>query len=215
MARRLAPPRKKPSLRGGARKAVGASRGRTRRGGQKGRPRRRGTGGTKRVPAIGYPNDVYQTSVADLPRSRDWQADIIEFHQRFGHPVGKAPLQPSSKVCLLRENLIMEEFGELLRALGYDRPIFMSKVSHAWDLPELADAVGDLIVVLLGTTIAAGVNMHPVWEAIHLSNMAKVGGGEREDGKVLKPAGWIPPDIEGLLEEQAHRYYINKVPSLG
>jgi hypothetical protein len=29
--------------------------------------------------------------------------------------------------------------------------------------------------------------------------MAKVGGRRRADGKWLKPAGWSPPDIAGLL----------------
>jgi hypothetical protein len=32
--------------------------------------------------------------------------------------------------------------------------------------------------------------------------MDKVGGAIRGDGKVLKPAGWQPPDIAGALASQ-------------
>jgi predicted HAD superfamily Cof-like phosphohydrolase len=33
--------------------------------------------------------------------------------------------------------------------------------------------------------------------------MAKASGPRRADGKVLKPEGWTPPDIVGVLERQA------------
>lgn len=32
--------------------------------------------------------------------------------------------------------------------------------------------------------------------------MTKLGGGKREDGKSLKPKGWKPPDVYGILKEQ-------------
>jgi hypothetical protein len=31
--------------------------------------------------------------------------------------------------------------------------------------------------------------------------MAKEGGGAREDGKILKPPGWVAPDIAGVLRK--------------
>ena len=38
---------------------------------------------------------------------------------------------------------------------------------------------------------------------VHRANMAKAGGPRRhEDGKLLKPVGWSPPDIEGELKKQ-------------
>ena len=42
----------------------------------------------------------------------------------------------------------------------------------------------------------------PVADEIQRTNMAKVGGPVREDGKRLKPPGWQPPDIEGELKKQ-------------
>lgn len=35
--------------------------------------------------------------------------------------------------------------------------------------------------------------------------MAKLGGPRRADGKVMKPIGWRPPDIEGVLNRQGWR----------
>lgn len=83
-----------------------------------------------------------------------------------------------------------EELDETLQAMCRD------------DLPAIADGLADLIYVALGTAIAYGIDLRPVWSAVHAANMAKIGGPTREDGKVLKPEGWQPPDIKGILERQ-------------
>jgi len=41
-----------------------------------------------------------------------------------------------------------------------------------------------------------------VFAEVHRSNMAKLVDGKvirREDGKVLKPEGWTPPDVKGAM----------------
>ena len=70
------------------------------------------------------------------------------------------------------------------------------------DMPELADAIGDLKYVLEGTNLAFGIDGEPVWDAIQKANMAKVGGGVDAHGKRMKPPGWTPPDIAGELRKQ-------------
>jgi hypothetical protein len=49
--------------------------------------------------------------------------------------------------------------------------------------------------------IAAALNLplEAVFAEIHRANLAKHGGGRRADGKILKPAGWQPPQIAALL----------------
>ena len=47
-----------------------------------------------------------------------------------------------------------------------------------------------------------GIDIRPIWDEVHRTNMAKEGGGSRTDGKIMKPAGWQPPDIAGLLARQ-------------
>jgi len=69
------------------------------------------------------------------------------------------------------------------------------------DLPEIADALADLIYVTLGTAITYGIDLRPVWDEVQRANMAKVGGPKREDGKQLKPEGWEPPNIKKALQQ--------------
>ena len=40
-----------------------------------------------------------------------------------------------------------------------------------------------------------------VFDEIHRSNMTKVGGEKRADGKILKPEGYEPPNLEPILRE--------------
>jgi len=70
------------------------------------------------------------------------------------------------------------------------------------NLPDIADAIGDLKYVLEGTNLAFGIDGEPVWDAIQKANMAKAGGSVDEHGKRMKPPGWTPPDIEGELRKQ-------------
>ncbi len=43
-----------------------------------------------------------------------------------------------------------------------------------------------------------GVDLKPFFKEVHRTNMNKLQGPKREDGKQLKPAGWKPPRIEAL-----------------
>lgn len=47
-----------------------------------------------------------------------------------------------------------------------------------------------------------GIDLGPLWDEVHRTNMAKVGGKTRADGKILKPDGWQPPRIQELLDVQ-------------
>lgn len=123
---------------------------------------------------------------------RDWYRDVWNFHLKFGLYVSPRPSLPPEEVVLLRSKLIREETTETLGAL------------EDCDLVALADGIVDSIVVLLGTAISFGIDVRPLWDEVHRANMEKDGGGFRSDGKVLKPAGWRPPNIEGLLKLQQH-----------
>lgn len=117
----------------------------------------------------------------------DMVKDVLEFHQKFGVPRLDKPGFPSKDRITLRMGLIREEFGELHSAIARRC------------LPETADAIADLIYVLIGTAHEFGIPLDQVWDAVQASNMAKEGGATREDGKILKPRGWEAPDIAGIL----------------
>ncbi len=115
-------------------------------------------------------------------------AAVLEFHRRFGVRIGARPELPDEATIALRRSLIAEETAELDRAIA-DR-----------DVVEVADALADLLYVVYGTAVSFGIDVRPVFAEVHRSNMTKVGGPTRADGKVLKPAGWQAPRIAPLLE---------------
>lgn len=119
------------------------------------------------------------------------QAMVIEFHRAFNCQVGSRPALLSFEEHELRWELIREELQELERAAAEG------------DLLKVADGIGDILYVAYGYATACGIDMTPVFAEIHRANMAKLGGGIREDGKVLKPTGWTGPDIARVLAEQA------------
>ncbi len=122
--------------------------------------------------------------------SKDWYQDIIDFHKVMGHCLGERPSLPPLKVYKLRRRLIDEEVKETLDAMFQD------------DLVGIADGIADSIVVLLGTAVSYGIDIRPVWDEVHKTNMAKLGGGKDSQGKSLKPEGWVPPNVKSILTEQ-------------
>jgi predicted HAD superfamily Cof-like phosphohydrolase len=93
---------------------------------------------------------------------------------------------------MLQVKLINEEHSELIEAI-LER-----------DMVKLADACADLIYVIIGLAVEFNIPLGTVWDAVHVSNMAKRDPKtgkvlKRADGKVLKPEGWQPPDIRAIL----------------
>jgi predicted HAD superfamily Cof-like phosphohydrolase len=66
------------------------------------------------------------------------------------------------------------------------------------------DALIDILVVTIGALHSIGVDTEGAWKEVHGSNMAKIDAGtgvvlRREDGKILKPEGWQPPNLKQYL----------------
>lgn len=116
--------------------------------------------------------------------------DVRDFHVLFNLPVGKIPAFTDVDDVELRMRLVREEIKELVDA------------HVARDMVEVADAIADTIYVLCGMAVSYGVPLNEVWTEVQRTNMAKVGENGpiyRADGKVAKPDGWQPPDIESII----------------
>jgi predicted HAD superfamily Cof-like phosphohydrolase len=120
----------------------------------------------------------------------DEQAMVEDFHRTFGIIMNQIPTVVDGRTCELRVKLIQEEFDELKEALA------------AEDLSSIAKEMADLLYVVYGTAVSYGIEMGPVFREVHRSNMSKVGGYKREDGKWMKPATYSPASIEPILSEQ-------------
>lgn len=89
-------------------------------------------------------------------------------------------------------NLMKEEWKELQEAID------------AGDKVEVLDALLDFIVVTTGAIHSAGMNGEGGWKEVMRTNFAKIDKEtgkvrKREDGKVLKPVGWTPPDLTPFI----------------
>lgn len=160
----------------------------------------------------------------------DFIGDVTLFCDTFRHKVAAFPSFPEPDVRLLRQNLIREEvMRELMPALAYPAPTPRNdpsgekRVKH---LASIVDGIADSIYVIVGTAIAYGLPLAKVWAAVQAANMAKLWTEEEvkaitpemklkavqtnyqgkyavynEAGKVVKPASWRPPDVEGIVAQ--------------
>ena len=121
----------------------------------------------------------------------DAQKMVQEFHEQFDIHTATTPCVPDDATQTLRNRLIQEEFEEFQEAM------------QSKDLSAMAKELADLLYVVYGTAVSLGIDMEPVFKEVHRSNMSKVGGYKREDGKWVKPTTYSPACLDKILESQA------------
>ncbi len=123
----------------------------------------------------------------------DEQTMVEAFHSKFEILVRAVPTNLDEDTKQLRVRLIQEEFDELKEAMA------------TGNLAAVAKEMADLLYVTYGTAISYGIDMEPVFQEVHRSNLSKVGGYKRADGKWVKPPTYSPADIESIMEIQRER----------
>ena len=125
---------------------------------------------------------------------RQAQTDVKVFHLKHGF-----------KTDLLRDN--SRGWYETWLKTGVERFHMttqeLSELEEAWlemNKLKIADALGDLLYVVLGTAVAAGIELEPIFDEVQRSNMTK---NPRGDGG-LHPKGenYEPPDLVPILVKQ-------------
>lgn len=118
---------------------------------------------------------------------------VRRFHKTFRIQSATSPTIPDKKTQQLRIDLIQEELDELKDAFAQN------------DIVAVADALGDLSVVIDGTYETCGLSEYKdaISEEIFQSNMSKADENGapllREDGKVLKSDRYFAPNIARIL----------------
>ena len=84
----------------------------------------------------------------------------------------------------------------------------LTELDEAKTVVEQADALVDAIYYLCDCAVKHGMNLDPLFRIVHAANMGKVVNGKvlkREDGKVIKPEGWIDPNpaLEAEIQKQS------------
>ena len=120
---------------------------------------------------------------------------VLQFHRTFrcySNPRPVASIPENERVVRVR--LMQEELDEYTQA------------AEAGDLVGVADALSDLLYVVLGTYIAHGLQdaAEELFDEVQRSNLSKLDrNGQpiyRVDGKVLKSELFSEPDLEPILE---------------
>lgn len=176
------------------------------------------------------------------------QLQVKEFMSFFGQATPETPVQLDEAAAKLRAALIMEEAIETItKGLGLKiiitsngpTALVISETNHPLmkidffkekevDLVQLADGLADLAYVgEFGTAVAAGIDLEPIQDEVHRSNMSKAwtdadvqkaqeiyptatlenyGGGlyrlKREDGKIIKSPSYTEANLAPLIEAQ-------------
>lgn len=91
----------------------------------------------------------------------------------------------------LYKRLIEEEFNEL---------------QAADSIEDELDALIDILVVTIGALHSGGFDAEGAWKEVMRSNFSKIGEDgkvrKREDGKVLKPIGYSPPQLAPFITKK-------------
>jgi len=115
---------------------------------------------------------------------------VEEFQEAF-EPKGYKPQ--------LRYDLLKEELNEYLDA------------SEIGDEVEVADALVDMMYILIGTINKAGIRtvFYSLFREVHESNMSKLGEDGKplrnENGKVIKGPNYRRPDLAPILDRMKRR----------
>lgn len=179
------------------------------------------------------------------------QENVKKFMQFFNQNCPDKPTQLDEETAKLRAALILEECLEIItKGLGLSINIWdeirqeqisiseqniknyfevkFTKVKEV-NLVELADGLADLdYVATSGTANAAGIDIQPVIDEVHKSNMSKSWKEEeldeakklypdakvenygkglyrliREDGKIIKSPSYKKADVESIIKKQS------------
>jgi NTP pyrophosphatase (non-canonical NTP hydrolase) len=124
---------------------------------------------------------------------------LAEFHEALGDKRGRGNAE-------LRITLHQEEHDEMqaeLSKLVWHE--FAGEPIHSDLRGRLARELADVVYLAYGTAHAFAIDLDIALAEVHRAAMSKLfppDGGERvvrPDGKVIKPAGFVPPDMSEAI----------------
>jgi len=112
--------------------------------------------------------------------------------EKFMRACGQTTAEVNSAQFDLYKRLIDEEMAELNQATAQ---------------VDQLDALIDILVVTIGAIHSMGADGEGAWKEVMRSNFDKIDARtgqvrKREDGKVLKPAGWEPPRLAEFVDRK-------------
>lgn len=150
-----------------------------------------------------------------LMQRRGVPYQVREFREKMGFLNPMTPTVPSQDDLRLAARTMFSEVIELMCALFPSARedafanfaamlsiFFNSDQVSSLNLIEVARELADVDYTIEGCRQAFGIDGGPVAVEVHRANMSKDPNIRDEHGKVLKPPGFRPPDVERVLIEQ-------------
>ena len=122
--------------------------------------------------------------------------DIDRFHKRFGFKKNNnIGIPDDDELVNFRTSFLMEELAEYTNAI-------VKK-----DTAKALDALVDIVYIALGTAWLFNLPFDKAWKEIQAANMKKVRAKDKTGKRgtkfdVIKPKGFIEPNIERIIEEE-------------
>jgi predicted HAD superfamily Cof-like phosphohydrolase len=121
-------------------------------------------------------------------------SNVFRDQAKFMNACGQTVGERNQEQFDLYVKLIQEEVSELQVAIDNN------------DLVEQLDALIDIMVVTVGAVQSLGADGEGAWKEVMSTNFAKIDSltgrvRKREDGKVLKPVGWRPPELSKYINK--------------
>lgn len=118
---------------------------------------------------------------------------VLDDQKKFMVACGQTVDEYNPNQFNLYKELIGEEVGELIQAIRNN------------DRVEQLDALIDILVVTAGAIHSLGADGTNAWNEVMRTNFAKVDPTtgkvrRREDGKILKPENWQPPQLQSYVQ---------------
>tara|TARA_R100000030_G_C3202134_1_gene111190 strand:- start:154 stop:609 length:456 start_codon:yes stop_codon:yes gene_type:complete len=125
--------------------------------------------------------------------------DIDAFHKKYGFEKNnKVGIPDNNELVNFRTSFLLEELAEYTQAITKK------------DAAGALDALVDIVYIALGTAWLFNLPFEKAWEQVQKANMSKIRSKSKSKKRgtsfdVIKPKGWIPPDIEQVIEEEREK----------
>jgi predicted HAD superfamily Cof-like phosphohydrolase len=147
---------------------------------------------------------------------------VKQFTEESGHEIPKEPTLMSKDEVYFLIKMMLDEIMELGATVDGPNEVktnMINMINASKSIPKetctgheliaaQADALVDCYYYSQNAAVKKGVNLSSVFNIVHKANMDKRDKTtgkfiKREDGKIVKPEGWMPPDITAEISRQA------------
>ena len=125
--------------------------------------------------------------------------DIDSFHKKFKFEKNdNVGIPDDNELVNFRTSFLLEELTEYTQAITKK------------DTAAALDALVDIVYIALGTAWLFNLPFEKAWNEVQKANMSKIRTKSKSKKRgtsfdVVKPKGWIAPDIEQIIEEEREK----------